>query len=625
MEVYDVGRADYELTNWWYRMATEESLPRGLDVATQQSLVDLLVSWANTLPRGSGSDIGSEHFGCQRSFKGEELGQMSRERVADDPVRGIIFMMADDMGMGDVGFFDTLLFAGDGQYSSRTPNIDRMARRGAALANFYSGGNVCSPTRASVLTGRPPSHADVRFHSHLGRNPGQNRANGAPLYLGWGRAEEIREQNIASFFKGQGYATGHFGKWHVGVDTPAPRPEWYGFDHALCYSCTRRDYNLRPQLWPRLDEKVTSDALEWLDTQAAARKKFFANVWFHQPHSPLDFEPEESSTQLADLGYPSQLNPFPNKTRADVVNEWTPGVERALPRQIYRAAVADMDRQVGRFMDWADALPAYYSGRVLLVFTADNGPEAQDGYFAGVGNTGPYRGKKRTVYEGGIHMPGVMMLTGSIPAGRVVNIPGSTIDLVRTFAGLAQVGPVPSRVRGTDLSCFLTHPRGAAGCPSLDGEAPNPDGWNMRPAIIWEYRYWARFQDCLQVSPRFAIRRGRFKLLMEPWNWKRRLPRPSDGYARLELYDLGDDPAESHDLLLTQKGNGPMEDVRDQLLAELYEYLLSDEYDTSLWPDNASPVTTNFLVSHRSLQGGEPRTWIVGEECPWVKAINAAG
>lgn len=338
-----------------------------------------------------------------RSTAGEK--EKSRRRP------NIILLMADDLGWGDVGFM--------GNRQIKTPNLDRLAGQGLTLLRFYAAAPVCSPTRASCLTGRHPARQGIDF------------AN-----VGHLRREEVTLQQILKQF---GYITGHFGKWHLGTLTTTVRdsnrggprnkkhfaPPWLR-DFDVCFSTEAKVPTWDPMKDPKTgkyygtaywtqdgkkattnldgdDSRVIMDRVVPFVRNAAMRKQpFLAVVWFHTPHLPV-------------VGGPKYLEQYQHV--------------RSEKKRHYYAAITAMDEQIGRL--WAELKRLGIADDTLVWFCSDNGPEGRAG--SAPGSAGGLRGRKRSLLEGGIRVPAFVVWPSVIRAGRKSDVPICTSDYLPTI------------------------------------------------------------------------------------------------------------------------------------------------------------------------------------------------
>ena len=390
-----------------------------------------------------------------------------------------VFIFADDLGWGDLGCY--------GNKQIKTPNLDRLAENGTLFMQFYVNGTVCSPSRTSIMTSHYPARHKV--HGHFASNK-QNKARAMPNWL------DPKVYTVTGLLRNNGYTTGHFGKWHLGSGEGCPTPGDYGIDDH----CT--SVSSGPQLKGRSDEyfraKSTSQIVDrTIDFIEKNRDKpFYVNVWTLVPHATLHPTDE-------------QMKPY---------KRYGPGkVPYKGVKQIYYASVTDMDYQIGRLIKKIDELDL--AENTLIAFSSDNGPEdlhIRNAVHSGIGNTGPFRGRKRSLYEGGIRMPFIVRWSGHTPAGRIDEktvIAG--VDWLPTVCSLAKL-KIPSNL----------HPDGEDMSAALLGKPKN----RQKP-LMWEWRFRI-FGDMVHKCPMLAIREGNWKLLMNPDS------------SRIELYDIVNDPTE---------------------------------------------------------------------------------
>ncbi|MEY5012256.1 MAG: Arylsulfatase [Verrucomicrobiota bacterium] len=403
----------------------------------------------------------------------------------------IIFILADDLGWGDLGCY--------GHPHIRTPNLDAMAADGRLYTQFYVNSPVCSPSRAAFMTGQFPSR--LRVFGALGED-GDEKGNA--------KFVDPAQPNLARILKEQGYATGHFGKWHLDsiTDPSAPPISRYGFDESRAHVATGPSFDELEKKLPwgegknaRSSEWIMSASLDFLERNKQG--PVFINIWFMVPHASLSPSKEQregykefrSNGRLHDAGLRKGV-----------------GADVSTPQEIYYPSVTEMDAQIGRLIQKLKEMGTYEN--TILVFSSDNGPETihiSKAMHSGVGSTGLFRGQKRSLYDGGIRVPFIISWPkGGIPRGTVDRaLTVSGVDLLPSLLGLANVA-VPQEFKGDgeDLSkAFL-------------GQS-----FAREKALFWEQR-GGQTGSPLQFSPRLAMREGPWKLLMNP-----------DG-SRLELYDL---------------------------------------------------------------------------------------
>lgn len=407
----------------------------------------------------------------------------------------IVFILADDIGWGDLSAY--------GHPELRTPNLDRLASQGALFTQFYVNSPVCSPSRAAFLTGTYPARLGI--HAHIQSSPADNSARGVAQWL------DPRIPNIASTLKSAGYRTAHIGKWHLGPqpgspgasDPTHPEIQEYGFDFV------RGDRNPGSQKKQDAFYRARSTALfvdEALQFITANRDRpFYLQLWPIVPHAPLNPTSE-------------QMKPFEHFFSS-------PTIPYRGAQTIYYAAVADLDTQVGRLIREIDALGL--GQNTIVIFASDNGPEdihVPNASYSAVGSVGPFRGRKRSLYEGGVRVPFIVRWPGRIPTHTIDDSSVlAGIDFYPTIARLAGVrAPSTSVLDGQDRSEVLL------GKPAA----------RTRP-LFWEWRF-NQIGDTIHRSPMLAIRDGDWKLLMNP------------DQSRIELYDIVRDPSELNNVAKLQ-------------------------------------------------------------------------
>jgi arylsulfatase A-like enzyme len=381
--------------------------------------------------------------------------------ASSQPKPNIVLLMTDDQGWGQTGY--------NGHPVLKTPNLDAMAANGLRFDRFYAASPVCSPTRASVLTGRSPDRAGVFSH---------------------GFALRLQERALPAALKAAGYATGHFGKWHLnGLKGPgvpilgddAHSPGAFGFDEWLSVTnfFDRNPVMSRKGLFVDFkgdpSEIIVGEALAFVRAQAAARRPFFAVVWTGSPHSPFDAA-EEDARPFAGL----------------------PPASRG-----HHGELAAFDRSVGALRQGLRDLGL--ADNTLVWYCSDNGglPAIEPP------STGGLRGFKGSVYEGGLRVPGVVEWPAAIRPRRT-SYPASTLDIFPTLAD----------VLGLSEEALLKPVDGASLKPLFTAEL----GARQKPIPI-------RFQG------KGAWVDTTFKLVAA-----------NIEEQKFELYDLAADPAESADL-----------------------------------------------------------------------------
>lgn len=389
----------------------------------------------------------------------------------------IIFILADDLGWGDLGCYGNRII--------QTPNLDRMAREGTLFTQFYVNASVCSPSRCAFFTGQYPARHKIHGHYATAQ---QNEVRGMSNWL------EPKVPNAARLMKSAGYTTAHIGKWHLGNDAGGPAVGAYGFDFV---GTPEKGGANGPMLDPYFRAKSTAifvdEALKFIE--GARDQPFYLQLWTLVPHATLNPTPEQMA-RYARLRAGGK--DFPH----------------ASAMQIFAASVTDLDTQIGRLLEGLKK-----QGKdedTLILFSSDNGPEdihiANAGH-SGVGSAGPFRGRKRSLYEGGIRVPGIVRWPGKIPAGRTEEkAVMAGVDWLPTICKIAGIGiPESHGLDGEDVGDVL-----------LGQSRPR-----TKP-LMWEWRFNIAGEP-FHHSPELAIRDGNWKLLMNP------------DRSRVELYDVTQD------------------------------------------------------------------------------------
>lgn len=457
---------------------------------------------------------------------------VSTSQAAEKP--NIVLVMADDQGWGDMDY--------NGHPVIKTPHFDEAAATGIRFDRFYAAAPVCSPTRASVMTGRHPNRMGV---------------------FKWGYPIRPQESTIAEALKTAGYATGHFGKWHLGSvrnDSPA-HPGRNGFDEWLS---APNFYDNDPILSHKgkavaLEGEssiiAAEAALKWIGEQVADDHHFLAVVWFGSPHAPHQAA-EEDRKLYADQ--PKNLRNFYGE-------------------------VTGMDRAFGKIRSGLTRLGIREN--TILWYCSDNGA------LPNVGSSGGRRGNKGSVYEGGLLVPAILEWPARIPKHRVTGIPANTSDIYPTLLDIAGVEmkdqPVLDGVSllpliEADLKerekpmGFWDFPKPGISTPSAqwmgDLLAAQKAGGDLPPHTSSQNA--AKLPDPAYPTDQFPGHSA--------WidgKWKLHRIQGNQGRVRWELYDLARDPKETTNLFESEAARakhmqGPME----QWLKSVVQSLNGEDY-----------------------------------------------
>jgi arylsulfatase len=409
----------------------------------------------------------------------------------------VILIVADDLGYAEVGCY--------GQKKIKTPSLDRMAKEGLRFTQFYAGSPVCAPSRCCLMTGKHGGHAWIRDNRAM-KPEGQ-----APV--------PTSEVMLSELMKREGYTIGGMGKWGLGPPGSVSDPIKRGFDLFFGYNCQAHAHSHYPTYLWRNDKHVKlpdndgkkgkTHSHELFEKEALAfiegnhKKPFFLYLPFTIPHVAIQ-APDE------------WLAPYKGKWDDPPYNGKRGYLPHPTPRAGYAGMVTRMDETVGKILDLLQKLKL--AENTLVMFTSDNGPThdaggADSGFFE---SSGPLRGRKGSVYEGGIRVPLLAWWPGTISAGKVSEHVSYFPDFMPTV--LDVIG-APSRApEGIDGLSFLATLRG------------QPDKQKKHAHLVWEFTGYTG-QQAVRIGDWKGVRRNLMK-----------------GKAKLELYHLGDDPGEKVDV-----------------------------------------------------------------------------
>lgn len=417
----------------------------------------------------------------------------------------VVLILADDLGWSDLACYGSDLH--------ETPHLDRLAGEQIRFNQAYAASPVCTPTRASILTGRHPARLNMTIWRENALNRG-NRRLLEPVTLD---ALPLEETTLAEVLKQAGYYTAHVGKWHLG--SAEAYPQSHGFDvniggtlwgapQSFFYPFKGdqyfSDWRYVPDLEPGeegdyLTDRLTDKAIEIMD-RCAGEQPFYINLWYHSVHTPIE-------------GKPALVQKYKDKIkRVRPVNHLNPD---------YAAMVESLDENVGRVLTRLDELGL--RNQTLVVFLSDNG-----GFINGsrlqngmpVTSNAPLRSGKGSCYEGGIRVPMIIDLPGANQKPRVVETPVTTCDLFPTILRSLEVAwPEDLVLDGVDVRSLWSDVHA-----NLD-----------RHALYFHYPHYYP-----TTTPVSSIRQGPWKLL--------------EYYEdqTLELYHLTDDPGEIRNLVDSQ-------------------------------------------------------------------------
>lgn len=442
-----------------------------------------------------------------------------------------VLILVDDMGHAGVGCFDNPYF--------KTPEIDRLAAEGIRLTDFHSSGNVCSPTRAGLVTGRYQQRAGIEAVIHPAADHAEHR-----------RGLRKSETTFAELLKGAGYATGIVGKWHLGYPENSPdyHPQEHGFDEFVGYHSGNIDFvshvgdHMKHDWWHGREETREEGYVTDLINRYA--------VDFIERHHD---EPFCLYVPHLAIHNPIQVRGDPVRRTEAEWKRWKPANDAEKIGK-FEGMTLPIDEGVGQIR--AALAKHGLTGDTLIFFLSDNGPTPE----APSGNPA-WRGLKGSVYEGGHKVPFIACWPGKIAPGQESAVPGMTIDLMPTMLSLAGVSaPADRPLDGVDLSGLL-----------LRGEAPPP-----RPL------FWAALSN--NGARAEAMREGPWKLVV---NHPKARPGSFEN-EKAELYRLDADPSENRDLSAEEPGR--VADMLAALKAWYAETRGSAPPQPGGWPDDPSAV-----------------------------------
>ncbi len=427
------------------------------------------------------------------------------ETSRDEMPPNIILIMADDLGFGHLGCY--------GQNKIKTPHIDKLANEGVRFTQAYAGCTVCAPSRSTLMTGL-----------HMGHTPVRGNSGGIPL-----RKEDV---TIAEVLQNAGYATGGYGKWGLGEAGTAGVPTKQGFDEFVGYLHQIHAHFYYPEYlwknemkwplpgnqaggrWPAnqrgirdqyAPDEIMKHALNFI--RSNQDRPFFCYIPTIIPHVELAV-PDES------------LEQYQGEFEETWFNDPRPGyADSPNPRATYAAMVTHMDKNVGQVMSVLKELGI--DERTLVIFTSDNGAQGQFGggggeFFEFFNPTAGLRGRKGSMYEGGLRVPLIARWPGRITPGTVNdNLPIYFPDMMPTFADIAETA-APENIDGIS---FL---------PALIGAEAAERKQELHEFLYWDYGSGSNLRQ--------AARMGKWKAVRNT---------PDED---IELYDLYNDPQETSNI-----------------------------------------------------------------------------
>jgi arylsulfatase A len=471
----------------------------------------------------------------------------------------VIVLLSDDLGSQDLGCYGGPV---------KTPTLDSLAAQGVRFTDFHAGAAICSPSRATLLTGR--QNVRTGIYGVL-----QDHMHNAHLLE--------REVTIAEVLQQAGYGTAHFGKWHVGMTSgkrKKPGPAEHGFDYWFGLSNGAHPSHKDPTNFLRNGEPVgplkgyscqllVDDAIRWLDGDGNSGEPFFLNIWFNEPHEVLA-APDEIISLYGELEDEAAL---------------------------YSATIDNTDRAIGRLV--AKLKEMGQLDNTLIIYSSDHGSYRAD-------RNGGLRGIKGSGFEGGLLSPGIFFWPDGIRGGRIDNTTSGSVDLLPTICGLLGIDKPAVHLDGADLSPVLTQQGTFERAQPLfwiaagyrvtlrDGrytlmghrDYELPSDYATRDRLLREMARMAGIDENVEnllsrvlnstfTSPEYnRIRNEVVRLITFQESWIPIIK--SGGYRRFELYDLVADPKQTTDI--SSQNPGITARLKETLLA-LNKSVMADAPD----------------------------------------------
>ncbi len=415
------------------------------------------------------------------------------EVVAQKSKPNIIFILADDLGYGDLGCY--------GSTQISTPNIDGLAKSGTKFTQFYAGSTVCAPSRASLMTGLHTGHVSIRGNGEV------------PL--------ASSDSILPQYLHHAGYKNGIVGKWGLGLAGTTGAPENKGWDFfAGLLHHVEGHYQKPDSAWQIMNGKSTKVKIpenqysnEWFTNQAKTFIKeqqsnpFFLYIAYTLPHAELVVPKNAMLPYLTEEGA-SKFGPENAHPSGQHYGS------QAFPKAAYAAMVSQMDQYIGELIAYLKAQKLY--DNTIIVFTSDNGTHKEGGRTKAdidfFNSSGGLKGAKRDLYEGGIRVPFIVSWKGKVKSGSINNYTGAFWDVLPTFNEIAGVAALPE----TDGISFVNALKG-------------------KKQLVHNTLYWEFYE-------------GGFKQAILQNNWKAIRYYKGTTPTRTELYNLAVDKGETIDI-----------------------------------------------------------------------------
>lgn len=459
-----------------------------------------------------------------RTFPKLDTAYSNEGKKSNPP--NIIYILADDLGYGDLGAY--------GQELIKTPNIDRLAKEGMQFSQHYAGSTVCAPSRSTLLTGQHTGHTYVRFNGNYQMRP------------------DPKDITVARYLKDAGYNTAMIGKSSTGCSTDVGQPNEKGFDHFFGYLDHGQAHSYFPKYLHRNSEQLdfpnNGGSKTWRgDTYSSDLFLSEALTFIKDKKDEPFFMFYASPLPHAQMWSPEEFEaPYKGKFEETPFMGKKPGRERThygvtlTPNATTAAMISRLDWEIGKIMQRLKELGV--EDNTIIMFSSDNGPHAEGGrspeFFQ---SSGPFRGVKRDLYEGGIRMPFIVKWPGVVEPGLKSDHISAFWDVLPTLTDIAGVN-TPNNIDGIS---FL---------PTLQGKEEEQKEH--------EYLYWEFYER----GGKQAVRKGKWKAV------KQGVSKNPD--ASTELYDLSNDPKELNNLA----------DQYPQLVKEMEDIMKSARTESDVKP-----------------------------------------
>lgn len=425
-----------------------------------------------------------------------------QESTVPESPPNFIFIMADDLGYGDVGAY--------GQQWIETPNLDKLAEQGMTFTQFYAGTSVCAPSRSVLMTGLHSGHTQVRGNKQYGYQNGQ-----LPL--------PDSAKTVAEYLQQAGYVTGMIGKWGLGDPNTTGDPAKQGWDHYFGYTDQVLAHNYYPEyLWRNGEKVMLKNEVQYLDTAlwhdglgsySTGQVEYSHDLFIQEALNFLSQNQHNNFFLYLPLTIPHDNGEQVDSLRFEVPSQ---GIYAARDwgrkEKDYAAMITRMDEGIGRITDYLEQ--SGLAASTVVFFTSDNGPMKDMPTTEFFNSNGPLRGAKRDLYEGGMREPFIVWWPGYITAGSTSDHQGGFWDILPTLLDLAGQ-PLPDNTDGISIK------------PTLTGQGQQ---------LTHAYLYW----EFHEGTGSQAIRQG---------NWKAvKLHVKENPDYPVELYNLSGDLGEENDI-----------------------------------------------------------------------------